>query len=86
MKFTLTALLLLVIALLALGLLYGYPDMLQLLPQGSHLWRQADSYAMTQNYQQFGLPFLQPETYNLQSAAGQSCRRISAVLFYRSTM
>jgi len=71
MKFTLTALLLLVIALIALGLLYGYPDMLQLLPQGSHLWRQADSYAMTQNYHQYGLPFLQPETYNLQSAQGK---------------
>ncbi|HUM52616.1 MAG TPA: hypothetical protein PK431_12410 [Chitinophagales bacterium] len=61
---------LLFIAILAISIFYAYPKMLQLLPQGSHLWRQADCMAMTSNYKQFQLPFLQSATYNLQSVNG----------------
>lgn len=60
----------LLIAILAISIFYQYPAMLDMLPQGAHLWRQADCMAMTQNYQQFHLSFLQPATYNLQSTNG----------------
>lgn len=70
MKQTLLAILLLLIAILAISVFYQYPNILQLLPQGAHLWRQADCMAMTQNYQQFHLSFLQSATYNLQSTNG----------------
>jgi 4-amino-4-deoxy-L-arabinose transferase-like glycosyltransferase len=62
---------LLLIAITGIALFYGYPAMWQLLPQGSHMWRQADCMAMTDNYRIFQLPFLQPETYNLQSVDGK---------------
>ncbi len=61
---------LLFIAIIAISIFYAYPKMLQLLPQGSHLWRQADCMAMTWNYKQFQLPFLQSACYNLQSING----------------
>ena len=70
MKFTLTALIILFIAIFAISLFYNYPSMLHCVPQGAHVWRQSDCMAMTQNYQQFNLPFLQPATYNLQSVNG----------------
>ena len=63
--------LILVICLLGLAFVYGYPHIWQLLPQGSHIWRQADCLAMAQNYRQFHFPFLQPGTYNLQSDDGR---------------
>ncbi len=71
LKSTLTGLYILLVAVIAVCIFYNYPSMLHLLPQGSHLWRQADCMAMTQNYQQFNLPFLQPEIYNLQSVNGK---------------
>lgn len=64
------AIYLLLIALFAVSIFYNYPAILQMQPQGAHLWRQADCMAMTQNYRQFHLPFLQPATYNLQSLNG----------------
>jgi len=64
------AIFLLLIAILAIGIFYQYPMIWQLQPQGAHLWRQSDCMAMTQNYQQFHLFFLQPATYNLQSTNG----------------
>ncbi len=70
MKQTLPAIVLLLIAILAISMFYQYPSILQMQPQGAHLWRQADCMAMTQNYQQFQLSFLQPATYNLQSTNG----------------
>lgn len=71
MKFALTGLFILALSLLFFGWLYDYPAMLHLLPQGSHIWRQADCVAMAENYRQFHLPFLQPEVYNLQSTNGK---------------
>lgn len=62
---------LLLIAITVLALFYGYPTIWHLLPQGAHLWRQADCMAMTDNYKLFQLPFFQPETYNLQSIDGK---------------
>ena len=70
MKQTLIGFFILFIAILALCLFYDYPAMLHGVPQGAHVWRQSDCMAMTQNYQQFNLPFLQPATYNLQSVNG----------------
>jgi len=69
-KQTLIGFSLLLFAVIAISIFYGYPSMLQMLPQGSHIWRQSDCMAMTQNYQQFHLSFLQPATYNLQSTNG----------------
>lgn len=40
-------------------------------PEGAHIWRQADAAAMAQNYQEYDLPFSQPETFNLQSENGK---------------
>lgn len=64
------AIFLLLVAIIGISLFYQYPNMLNMLPQGAHIWRQSDCMAMTQNYQQFSLPFLQPATYNLQSING----------------
>lgn len=64
------AILLLLIAIVGIAVFYQYPTMLVLQPQGAHIWRQSDCMAMTQNYQQFHLSFLQPATYNLQSTNG----------------
>lgn len=80
MKGTNTGLFILLSALLFISIFYGYPAMLHLLPQGSHLWRQADCVAMSQNYQQFHLPFFQPQTYNLQSLNGRAAGEFP--LFY----
>lgn len=71
MKFALTGLFILALSLLFFGWLYDYSAMFHLLPQGSHIWRQADCMAMAENYRQFHLPFLQPEVYNLQSTNGK---------------
>ncbi len=71
MKQTFIGLFILLIAILVISLFYSYPSMFHLLPQGSHLWRQADCMAMTQNYQQFHLSFWNPATYNLQSLNGK---------------
>ncbi len=71
MKLHLTAVILLLIALAGISIYYDYPSMLSLQPQGSHMWRQADCMAMTQNYKQFHLPFFEPETYNLESTHGK---------------
>lgn len=67
---TFIALVILFIAVFAISFLYQYAAMWQLLPQGAHVWRQADCMAMAQNYQQFHLPFFTPATYNLQSING----------------
>lgn len=71
MKTRLPGFLILLISILCIALFYGYPHIGLLLPQGSHIWRQADCLAMAQNYRQFHLPFFQPETYNLQSYNGK---------------
>ena len=71
MNFSKVGLVILFISLLLITWWYGYFDMLSLLPKGAHLWRQADCMAMAQNYRQFHLPFLQPETYNLESMYGK---------------
>lgn len=71
MKTRLPGFLISLICILCVAFFYGYPHIGQLLPQGSHLWRQADCLAMAQNYRQFHLPFFQPETYNLQSDNGK---------------
>lgn len=71
MNFAKVGLVILFISLLFITWWYGYFDMLFLLPKGAHLWRQADCMAMAQNYRQFHLPFLQPETYNLESMHGK---------------
>ncbi len=56
-----------------IGLVFFYPfiKMWQLLPQGSHMWRQSDCMAIVWNYKQFNLPFLQPAYYNLASINGK---------------
>ena len=64
------AILLLLIAIIGMVVFYQYPTMLELPPQGAHIWRQSDCMAMTQNYQQFHISFFQPATYNLQSVNG----------------
>ena len=69
-KDTFIALIILFIVVFAIAIFYQYPAMTQLLPQGSHIWRQADCMAMTQNYQQFHLSFFKPAIYNLQSTNG----------------
>jgi len=71
MKAVFTGLIILLLSLFFLSWLYDYPTMLHLLPQGAHIWRQADCMAMAQNYQQFHTPFLQPAIYNLQSVEGK---------------
>ncbi|MCB0508495.1 MAG: hypothetical protein KDD21_09360 [Bacteroidetes bacterium] len=58
------------LAILALALYYDFTTMWTFLPKGSHIWRQADCFAMTLNYKQFHLPFFHPATYNLQSING----------------
>lgn len=70
MKQTFIGFYILLFSIAAICIFYNYPAMLHLLPQGSHLWRQADCLAMMQNYQQFHLDFFQPATYNLQSLNG----------------
>ncbi|HNG70389.1 MAG TPA: glycosyltransferase family 39 protein [Chitinophagales bacterium] len=72
MRFHYSSIVLLLITFVAIVLLYDFPALWQQLPQGSHLWRQADCWAMTENYQQFNLPFLKPEVYNLQAINGKS--------------
>ncbi len=84
MKFKLTGFYILFVAILAIGFYYNYFSMLNMLPQGSHLWRQADCMAMTQNYQQFHLPFFQPETYNLQSVNGKVAGEFPVFYFIAS--
>lgn len=71
MRFTFIGLFILLLSLFFFGWLYNYTAMWHLLPQGAHIWRQADCMAMAENYRQFHLPFLQPETYNLQSVHGK---------------
>ena len=75
---------LLFIAIIAISIFYAYPKMLQLLPQGSHLWRQADCMAMTWNYKQFQLPFLQSACYNLQSINGNVAGEFPVFYFLAS--
>lgn len=65
------ALLILFGFLLAAGYCYQFPYLWHLPPQGSHIWRQADCLAMTQQYHYFQLPFLQPATWNLESVDGK---------------
>jgi len=64
-------LILVVLAVIGMAFFYDYCSLWKMLPQGSHLWRQSDSWAMTLNFQQFKLHFLQPATYNLQAENGQ---------------
>jgi hypothetical protein len=78
----LTALVLLLAAIALISIYYHYPSMLSLLPQGSHIWRQADCMAMAQNYRQFRLPFFQPEIYNLQSVHGKVAGEFPVLYFF----
>ncbi|MDB5226992.1 MAG: hypothetical protein JWN78_1185 [Bacteroidota bacterium] len=80
MRSKLTGSFFLLAGIVIISIFYQYPTILHLLPQGSHMWRQADCMAMTQNYQQFHLPFFQPETYNLQSVNGKVAGELP--LFY----
>lgn len=80
MKATLTSIYILFIAIFALSIFYSYPAMLKKLPQGAHRWRQTDCWAMTQNYQQFHLPFFEPEIYNLEAVNGKAAGEFP--LFY----
>lgn len=72
MKISIGSFLILCLAAIALLFIYQFPKTWQLEPQGSHIWRQADCMAMTNNYKENKLPFLQAETYNLQSGHGKS--------------
>lgn len=71
MKTHLSSIILLLIALVCISFLYNYPDIWTLPAQGAHVWRQSDCVAMTLNYHQFDLPFLEPACYNLQSDGGR---------------
>lgn len=81
MKQTLIGFYILLFSIAAICMFYNYPAMLHLLPQGSHLWRQADCLAMMQNYQQFQLDFFQPATYNLQSVNGNVAGEFPVLYF-----
>lgn len=71
MRSKLTGSFFLLAGIVIISIFYQYPYILHLFPQGAHMWRQADCIAMAQTYQQFHLPFFQPETYNLQSINGK---------------
>ena len=81
MRFGTTGLIILCISLIFIGWLYNYPTLLHLLPQGSHIWRQADCVAMAQNYQQYNLSFFQPQIYNLQADYGKAAGEFP-ILYY----
>lgn len=59
------------IVVFAIFAYYNIETILQFPAQGAHLWRQADSLAMTWNFKLFNASFFQPETFNLLSDQGK---------------
>ncbi len=59
-------------AIVAIFYAIGIQNYLDLRPQSIHIWRQTDCLAITQNYYQNNVPFLEPELYNQLSDGGIS--------------
>ena len=56
---------LLVVVLVAMSLVYGYPEILGRRPQGLHTWRQSDCLSITLNYFRSDLPINQSRIHYL---------------------
>lgn len=54
----------------------GIQNYLTIRPQSIHIWRQSDCLAITQNYYQDNVPFLEPELLNQMSDGGISGKSV----------
>lgn len=70
MKFNLKFLL----TIIALFLLGGGADHIDVRPQGPHQWRQSDCVSFTLNYAEDDLPLMEPQIHNWMSDGGTSGR------------